>query len=436
MGTIIIDEIHAVADDKRGSHLALSLARLEDLVVKSGAPRPQRVGLSATVNPIEEVAGFLSDKVTIVDVGHRREMDLAVLVPEDELGVVATNEMWTEIYDRLARLIEAHRTTLIFVNTRRLSERVSHHLTERLGEEAVMAHHGSLLRSLRLKAEEKLREGKLRAVVATASLELGIDIGSIELVCQIGSPRAIGVALQRVGRSGHWMGAKPKGRFFATTRDELLECAALIRAIRSGELDRLEIPDAPLDVAAQQIVAAAACEDWSEEDLFQLLRGTYSYRNLGRADYDAVLEMLSEGISTKRGRGRAYLHRDRVNHRLRGRRGARLAAITSGGAIPDNANYLSRGRARGKGSSARSMKTSRSRVSPATSSCSVPVPGASDAWKRDGCVSKTRTGPLRRFLFGEAKLLDARWSFLRKSRGSGKRRRAVPIGIRPRRSLF
>ncbi len=340
VGTIIVDEIHAVADDKRGSHLALSLARLEDLVVKNGGSRPQRVGLSATVKPIEEVAGFLSDKVTIVDIGYRREMDLAVAVPEDELGVVATNEMWGEIYDRLAQLIEAHRTTLIFVNTRRLSERISHHLTERLGGEAVMAHHGSLSRTLRLKAEEKLKEGKLRAVVATASLELGIDIGSVDLVCQIGSPRAIGVALQRVGRSGHWMGATPKGRLFATTRDELLECAALIRAIRSGELDRLEIPDAPLDVMAQQIVAAAACEDWSEEDLFQLLRGTYSYRNLDRADYDAVLEMLSEGIATKRGRGRAYLHRDRVNHRLRGRRGARLAAITSGGAIPDNANYL------------------------------------------------------------------------------------------------
>ena len=203
-----------------------------------------------------------------------------------------------------------------------------------------MAHHGSLSRSLRLKAEEKLKEGKLRAVVARASLELGIDIGSVELVCQIGSPRAIGVALQRVGRSGHWMGAMPKGRFFATTRDELVECAALVRAIRSGELDRLEIPDAPLDIAAQQIVAAVACEDWSEEGLFKLLRGTYSYRNLDRADYDAVLEMLSEGIATKRGRGRAYLHRDRVNHRLRGRRCARLAAITSGGAIPDNANYL------------------------------------------------------------------------------------------------
>jgi len=340
VGTIVVDEIHAVADDKRGSHLALSLARLEDLVTKNGGARPQRIGLSATVKPIEEVAAFLGDGVRIVDVGHRREMDIAVSVPRDELGVVASNEMWNEIYDRLADLVSAHRTTLVFVNTRRLSERVSHHLAERLGGEVVMAHHGSLSRSLRLKAEERLKEGQLRAVVATASLELGIDIGSVDLVCQIGSPRSIAVALQRIGRSGHWTGARPKGRLFATTRDELLECAALIRAMRSGELDRLEIPESPIDVAAQQIVAAAACEDWSEEDLFRLLRGTYSYRNLDRSDFDAVIEMLSEGIATKRGRGRAYLHRDRVNGRLRGRRGARLAAITSGGAIPDNANYL------------------------------------------------------------------------------------------------
>jgi ATP-dependent Lhr-like helicase len=293
VGTVVIDEIHAVAGSKRGSHLALSLARLEDLVVKSGAPRPQRIGLSATVKPIEQVAGFLGDDVRIADVGHRREMDIAVTVPQDELGVVATNEMWSEIYDRLAELISAHRTTLVFVNTRRLSERVSHHLAERLGEQAVMAHHGSLSRALRLKAEEELKEGRLRAVVATASLELGIDIGTVDLVCQIGSPRSISVALQRVGRSGHWMGAKPKGRLFATTRDELLECAALIRAIRRGELDRLEIPESPLDVAAQQIVAAAACEDWTEDDLFALFHKTYSYRNLKRSDFDDVIEMLS-----------------------------------------------------------------------------------------------------------------------------------------------
>ena len=267
-------------------------------------------------------------------------MELAVEVPKDELGPVASNEMWGEIYDRVADLIRAHRTTLVFVNTRRLSERVAHQLAERLGEQAVLPHHGSLSRRLRLEAEARLKGGELRAVVATASLELGIDIGTVDLVCQIGSPRSIAVALQRIGRSGHWVGARPKGRIFATTRDELIECAALVRAIRSGALDRTEIPEAPLDILAQQIVAACASEDWSEDALFALARSTYSYRVLDRRDYDDILTMLSDGIATARGRAGAYLHRDQVNHRVRGRRGARLAAITSGGAIPDNANYL------------------------------------------------------------------------------------------------
>ncbi len=343
--TLIVDEIHAVADDKRGSHLALSLARLDALVKATTGARPQRIGLSATVKPIEEVARFLSHgghlhhTARIVQIGHRREMEVSVEVPKDELGPVAGNEMWVEIYDRLAGLIREHRTTLVFVNTRRLAERVAHHLGERLGEQAVLPHHGSLSRRLRLTAEERLKRGELRAVVATASLELGIDIGAVDLVCQIGSPRSIAVALQRVGRSGHWVGALPKGRLFATTRDELLECAALVRAIRSGELDRLEIPQAPLDVLAQQIVAAAACEEWSEDELFEMVRNAYVYRALARADFDAVLEMLAEGIVTRHGRSRAFLHRDRVNGRLRGRRGARLAAITSGGAIPDTADY-------------------------------------------------------------------------------------------------
>ncbi|MGE5647471.1 MAG: DEAD/DEAH box helicase [Acidobacteriota bacterium] len=337
--TVIVDEIHAVVDDKRGSHLALTLARLDALVESAGRPRPQRIGLSATVNPVEEVARFLSDRATIVNVGHRREMDLAVEVPGDELGPVASNEMWDEIYDRTADLIRAHRTTLVFVNTRRLAERVSHHLGERLGPKAVLPHHGSLSRRLRLNAEERLKKGDLRAVVATASLELGIDIGTVDLVCQIGSPRSIAVAFQRVGRSGHWIGAKPKGRLFATTRDELLECAALVRAIRTGELDRLQIPEAPLDILAQQLVAAAATGEWSEEQLFALARSAYPYRNLDRRDYDAVLDMLSDGITTARGRAGALLHRDRVNHMIRARRGARLAAITSGGAIPDNASF-------------------------------------------------------------------------------------------------
>jgi len=336
--TVIVDEIHAVADDKRGSHLALSLARLDALTAEAGY-RSQRIGLSATVKPIEEVADFLSPRAHIIDIGHRRAMELAVEVPLDELGPVASNEMWGEIYDRVAQLILAHRTTLVFVNTRRLAERVAHALAERLGENVVLPHHGSLSRTLRLNAESRLKNGELRAVVATASLELGIDIGTVDLVCQIGSPRSIAVALQRVGRSGHWIGAMPKGRFFATTRDELIECAALVRAICSGELDRLGIPNAPLDILAQQIVAETAAHDWREDDLFNLVRGTYPYRNLPRSEFDAIVTMLSDGISTQRGRSGAYLHRDQVNGRIRGRRGARLAAITSGGAIPETANY-------------------------------------------------------------------------------------------------
>jgi ATP-dependent Lhr-like helicase len=341
--TLIVDEIHAVVDDKRGAHLALSIARLDDLVNKAGSAAPQRIGLSATVRPIEEVARFVAPHkaLRIVDSGHRRALDLGVEVPKDELGPVASNEMWAEIYDRLTQLILEHRTTLVFVNTRRLAERVAHHLQERLGESAVLAHHGSLSRRLRLEAEQKLKDGELRAVVATASLELGIDIGSVDLACQIGSPRSIAVALQRIGRSGHRVdpASIPKGRLFATTRDELLECAALVHAIRSGSLDALEIPAWPLDVLAQQIVSAAACEPWNEDDLFGLVQRAYPYRELPRSDFDSVIGMLSDGIATNRGRSGAFLHRDQVNGIVRGRRGARLAAITSGGAIPENANY-------------------------------------------------------------------------------------------------
>jgi ATP-dependent Lhr-like helicase len=258
VSTVIVDEIHAVADDKRGAHLALSLERLEALTHRS----PVRIGLSATQKPIEQVAHFLcgngrADPI-IVNIGHRRALDLGVEIPASLLGPIATNEMWDELYDQIVRLVEQHRSTLVFVNTRRLVERVSHHLAERVGEENVGAHHGSLSRKLRLTAEQKLKEGQIKVLVATASLELGIDIGTVDLVIQIGSPRSIAVALQRVGRSGHWRGAVPKGRFFATTRDELLECAALVRAIRYGDLDRLMIPDAPLDVLAQQLVATCA----------------------------------------------------------------------------------------------------------------------------------------------------------------------------------
>ena len=369
--TVIVDEIHALAPNKRGAHLALSLERLES----AATTRPVRIGLSATQRPIETIARFLAgqgDKAfevrgsmfdvqfapnpetlhlaprtshlpIIVDVGHRRKMDVAVEVPKDELGGVATNAIWSDIYDRLAELAQQHRSTLIFVNTRRLVERVSHHLEERLreplGTQAVAAHHGSLSRQTRLSAEERLKRGQTRVVVATASLELGIDIGTVDLVCQIGSPRSIAVGLQRVGRSGHWIGAIPKGRLFATTRDELIECAALIHAIGSGMLDRIEVPPSPLDILAQQIVAATATQEWREPDLFGLCRRAYPYRDLARTEFDAVVRMASDGIATSRGRGRAYLHHDRINHRLRARRGARLAAITSGGAIPDTANY-------------------------------------------------------------------------------------------------
>ncbi|MGB8948990.1 MAG: DEAD/DEAH box helicase [Candidatus Sulfotelmatobacter sp.] len=347
--TVIVDEIHAVADDKRGAHLTLSLERLEALTHKP----PVRIGLSATQKPIEEVAHFLtgcrtsaakgasfqSSDPVIVNIGHKRTLDLAVEVPAMPLGPVASNEMWDEVYNRLVTLVEQHRSTLVFVNTRRMAERVAHNLGERIGEENVAAHHGSLSRKLRLAAEKKLKEGQVRVLVATASLELGIDVGTVDLVVQINSPRAIAVTLQRVGRSGHWRGAVPKGRLFCTTRDDLLECAALVRAIRHGDLDRLMIPESPLDVLAQQIVAACAAEEWSEDAMFALVRRACPYRNLERATFDSILEMLSEGIASRRGRYGAYLHRDRVNDKLRARRGARLAAITSGGAIPDNSLY-------------------------------------------------------------------------------------------------
>jgi ATP-dependent Lhr-like helicase len=338
--TVIVDEIHAMAADKRGSHLALTLARLDELVIRESGRKPQRIGLSATVRPLDEVARFLAPDAEVVNVGHRREITLAVEVPSDELGPVASNEMWGEIYDKVAELVRAHRTTLIFVSTRRMSERVAFNLTQRLGEGLVMPHHGSLSREKRFEAENRLKNGELKAVVATASLELGIDIGSIDLVVQLGSPRSIAVALQRIGRSGHWVGAKPEGRLFATTRDELMECAALVRAIRGGAMDALTIPSAPLDILAQQLVAfCAADEEWEIDALYAAVRKAYPYRELSRKDFDDVLTMLADGVATSRGRSGAYLHADRVNGRVRARRGARMAAITSGGAIPETANY-------------------------------------------------------------------------------------------------
>ena len=339
VSTVIVDEIHAVADDKRGAHLTLSLERLDALT----GMRPTRIGLSATQKPIETVAHFLTGSgrpdPVVVNVGHKRAMDLGIEVPGQELGPVASNELWDEIYDRIAQLVQQHRSTLIFVNTRRLAERVAFNLAERLGEAAVGAHHGSLARKLRLEAESKLKNGALKALVATASLELGIDIGHVDLAIHIGSPRSIAVALQRFGRAGHWRGAVPKGRFFPTTRDELLECAALVRSIHHGELDRLIIPDAPLDVLAQQIVAICSAEEWGEDELFTLIQRAYPYRDLDRKDYDDLLVMLSDGIASQRGRFGAYLYRDRVNKRLKARRGARMVAIMNGGAIPESALY-------------------------------------------------------------------------------------------------
>jgi ATP-dependent Lhr-like helicase len=380
---LIVDEIHATAQDKRGAHLALSLERLDQLV---GRPM-QRIGLSATQKPIEDIARLLvgnrqiaddgTPNCAIIDVGHKREMELRVEVPDEELGPIIRQDIWSAVYDKLVEQIHSHRTTLVFVNTRRLVERVAHQLTERLGEGKVGAHHGSLSRKTRLEVEEKLKSGEYPVVVATASLELGIDIGHVDVVCHIGSPRNLAVLLQRVGRSGHWLGAIPKGILFPLTRDDLLQSVAAIRAVRQGELDRLTVINKPLDVLAQQMVATVASLEsttksakatkkvvratggspWdsdsshnikqqagdvagiSEEALWKLVRSAYPYRDLTKQEYEQLLEMLSEGVETRRSRRSAYLHRDRINGMLRARRGARLTAITNGGAIPDTADY-------------------------------------------------------------------------------------------------
>ena len=372
--TLILDEIHAVADDKRGSHLSLSVERLCKL-----ADGPvTRIGLSATQRPIAEVARFLVGTAgalrqaqgertgagdaeerdcssgflpsqerrgdgaldcIIIDTGHARAMDMGLEMPPEELGPIATHEQWASTLDRVAELVQEHTTTLVFMNTRRLVERVAHQLELRLGAEAVVAHHGSMSRETRHAAEERLKSGEAKVCVATASLELGIDVGAVDLVCQVGSPRSIGLLLQRVGRSGHSLGAMPKGRLFPLTRDELLECIALLRGIRGGNLDTLAIPPWPLDVLSQQIVAACAGEDWEEDALYDFCRRAYPYRDLPREKFDQVITMLSEGVAPREGRSTAYLHRDGVNRVLKARRNARLAAITSGGAIPDNADY-------------------------------------------------------------------------------------------------
>lgn len=355
--TVIVDEIHALVRDKRGSHLALTLERLAALCTSP----PQRIGLSATQKPIEVIGQFLvgvqdveggecrvegetnvsppSTSLRIVDAGHQRDLDLAIEVPPSELGAVCMHEQWAEVNARVCELVNAHRSTLIFVNNRRMAERVTHQLTELLGEGAVSSHHGSLAADLRLDTERRLKNGQLKAVVATASLELGLDVGYIDLVIQLGSPRSIATFLQRVGRSGHALGLTPKGRLFALTRDELLECMALMRAVRGGRLDIVPIPVAPLDILAQQIVAEVAGQEWNSDELFALCRRAYPYRDLSRQDFDRVVQILSEGITPTAGRGRVYLHQDLVGRRLRARPGARIAAATSGGAIPEIASY-------------------------------------------------------------------------------------------------
>ena len=347
VGTVIIDEIHAVAANKRGTHLALTLERLANLVEGT----PQRIGLSATQRPIETVARLLvgagpdrsnpdgSPRCAIVDIGHQRDLELALELPDDELGAVASAEQMGQILDLIAKQVRGHRTTLVFVNTRRMAERVAHELGERLGDDQVAAHHGSLSKERRQRVESRLRSGDLKALVATASLELGIDIGPVELVCQIGSPRSFATFLQRVGRSNHTRVGTPRGRLFPTSRDELVECAALLRGVRCGRLDAIHPPVAPLDILAQQVVAECAAQEWSESGLFELVRGAAPFADLKREDFDDVVELMSEGIRTGRGRRAAYLLRDRVNGRLRARRGARTAAITSGGAIPELGDY-------------------------------------------------------------------------------------------------
>ncbi|HYE84861.1 MAG TPA: DEAD/DEAH box helicase, partial [Vicinamibacterales bacterium] len=342
--TVIVDEIHAVIGTRRGAHLALSLERLAAI---ADAPL-QRIGLSATQRPVDAVARFLvgAGAVTsgiadcaIIDQGHRRDLDLAIELPRSPLDAVMSHDVWADYYDRLAALVQEHRTTLVFVNTRKMAERLARQLSDRLGDDQVAAHHGSLSKERRLDAEQRLKSGRLRVVVATASLELGIDIGHVDLVCQIGSPRRIATLLQRVGRAGHTIHGTPKGRIFPETRDDLAECVALLAAVRRGELDRLIELDEPLDVLAQQIVAETASREWHEAELFDLVRRAWPYRALSREDFDAVVRMLSEGFTTRRGRRAGLVHRDEVHGRLLAKRSARLTALTSGGAIPDVADY-------------------------------------------------------------------------------------------------
>ena len=423
--TVILDEIHAVAGNKRGAHLALTLERLEALRAEetepSSAGRPgnangalplpdgstpgaaaqaslplegaaahrthernahpaipeaparrppatgdaapgadggaiggaaaqapphrlRRIGLSATQRPMDLVARFLVGNrseapCAIIDEGFHRRRDLALELPSSPLEPVMATEVWDEVYDRIAALAREHRTTLVFANTRRLAERAARALAERLGDKEVASHHGSLSRERRFEAEQRLKAGTLTLLVATASLELGIDIGDVDLVCQLGTTRNIATFLQRVGRSGHGVGATPKGRLFPLSRDDLVECASLFDAVRRGELDTLTVPEGSLDVLAQQIVAEVSGREWEVGELLALVRRAWPYRALETQAFESVVDMLASGFTTRRGRRGAFVHWDRVNGRLRARRGARMTALTNAGTIPENADY-------------------------------------------------------------------------------------------------
>lgn len=358
VSTLIVDEIHAMLGDKRGSHLALSIERLQHLCLNNGGQHLQRIGLSATQKPIEMVARYLVGNSNyqqeqidcqIVDAGFRRELELHLEVPGSPLTAIMSNEVWEELYERLVHLINTHETTLIFVNTRRLSERLALALSDRLGEGSVCAHHGSMSKDQRHNAEQLLKAGELKVLVATASMELGIDIGSVDLVVQFSSPKSIATFLQRVGRSGHSIHGTPKGILFPLTRDDLVEASALLHSIKCGELDRIVMPEKPSDILAQQIVAEVSSpflngdgendDGWDLDKLYALFANAYPYRELSREEFDVVIKMLAEGYSTRRGRRGTHLHLDSINNKVRTRRGANLISLTNGGAIPDMFDY-------------------------------------------------------------------------------------------------
>ena len=340
---LIVDEIHALMGSKRGAHLALSLERLQALVEAGGGARPQRIGCSATVSPIESALAFLTgatarDPITI-DAGFTRDLDLQIVAPVDDFLTSESDMVWEATLQQIAELVQAHRTTLVFAQSRRAAERLARDLNDRITDGRVAAHHGSLSRRARLEAENRLKQGELRALVATSSLELGIDVGAIDLVVQLQSPRNIAAALQRVGRAGHLLSRTSKGRIIVTRGEELLEAAAVVRSIKERQLDRIVTPEAPLDVLAQQVVAAVAAESLTVDTLHARFKNAAPYRNLGREELVAVVRSLAEPLPAEVKGAAPRILWDRVNDRLHARRGSRFLALTSGGTIPDNGLY-------------------------------------------------------------------------------------------------